>query len=76
MIETVYVLCKIRTELLYEVYKLSFQRINTVNRSALLLALTHTVTVAEMRSVLSSTAAKDMATFTTNVFTDAKQVTS
>lgn len=74
ILDTGYVLCKIRTELLYEICNLRFQRVNTLHIGSLLLAMTHTVTAAKMRSVLSSTPAKDVATFTMNVFTDAKQV--
>jgi len=69
-----YVLCKVRTELLYEICNLSAQRVKTVHIGALLLVLIHNVTAAKMRSVLSSTPATDVATCTMNVFTDAKQV--
>jgi len=43
---------------------------------ALLLALTHTLTAAKIRNVLSSTPATHVTTCTMNVFTDAKQVMS
>ena len=42
----------------------------------LFLAMTHTLTAAKMRSVLASTPATDVTTYTMNVFTDAKQVMS
>jgi len=62
IMETSYVLCKIRTELLYESCNFGVQRVNTVHIGALLVAMTHTVTAAKMRSVLSRTPATDVAT--------------